>query len=331
MTKHFHTLRKAALTHHKTAVRSFHGAHKHARKLFKKHRVVIHKVREHSVKTAAVASISTGMLAVPPLLASAPQHAEAQGPAPDINKELASNAGPAATDPFANVTTFGPSIADANQQAIFQDRINRVAPPGSPHLTADEDAAVTQVIQETFGITARSELEGVRLNVQRGVIAGEQHLPLYPGDTLGNHFKNRITGKVADPTANLTGMVPGLPSWGYFAKDAASVTKQDVEREQWYIAAQTFLAPGWQENTNKLYKWFKYRKVIVINQKTGQAVVACIADAGPSPSTKRSFGGSNEVLISLGLGRIRTGEVMTLFVDDPENKIPLGPLTGYDL
>jgi hypothetical protein len=186
-------------------------------------------------------------------------------------------------------------------------------------------------VQEIFGITARAELEGVRLNVVRGVIAGEQHLPLYPGDTLKNHFKNRVTGQVADPTANLTGMVPGLPSWGYFKDNAKSITKQDVDREQWYIAAQTFLAPGWQEHTQQMYAWFKYRKVIVINQVTGQAVVADIADAGPSPYTKRSFGGSNEVLISLGLGKQRTGEVMTLFVDDPNDTIPLGPLTGYTL
>jgi hypothetical protein len=330
MTEHIHTIRHKAIQHHAKAVKKFHGTHKHARRLLKKHKVVVHRVRQHSLRTAAVASISTGLLAVPAALA---------GPTPNVQADL-SRGETAPTpgmglgqvaNPFANVSPVGPSLADANKQAMFQDRIFRVAPPGSSHLSAEEEIAVTRVIQETFGIAARAELEGIRLNVVRGIMAGEQHLPLYPGDKLENHFKNRFTGEVADPTAHLTGMVPGLPSWGYFAKDATSVTKKDVEREQFYVAAQTFLAPGWQQRTNHMYQWFKYRKVIVINQKTGQAVVACIADAGPSPYTGRSFGGSNEVMISVGLGRIRTGEVMVLFVDDPEDKIPLGPLTGYPL
>jgi hypothetical protein len=330
MTEHFLKIRHKAVQHHSKAVKKFHGAHKHARKLLKKHKVVVHRVRQNSMRTAAFASISTGLLAAPASMAGPTQQAHADAnraestPAPGAGIQTSGS-------PFSNITPLGPDIADANKQAIFQDRISRVAPTGSANLTAEEEMAVTHVIQDTFGITARAELEGVRLNVARGIMAGEQHLPLYPGDTLDKHFKNRFTGEVADPTANLTGMVPGLPSWGYFAKDAASVTRKDVEREQFYIAAQTFLSPGWQEHTNQRYKWFKYRKVIVVNQKTGQAVVACIGDAGPSPYTGRSFGGSNEVLISVGLGRVRTGEVMVLFVDDPQDKIPLGPLTGYPL
>lgn len=328
MTEQFTRIRRIAQTHHISAVRKLHRAHKHTARILRKHQVVIHRVRDHSLKTAALASISTGLLATP-LIATAPGHAEAQQQVPDMQSTMLNATLTPLTSPEPGAAPVGPSSTDANQMAQLRERLSTVAPGTSSHLTLDQEAAVTQVIQETFGITAKAELEGIRLNVNRGIIAGEQHLPLYPGDPLSNHFKNRITKKVADPTANLTGMVPGLPSWGYFAPNAASVTPKDVEREQWYMAAQTFLSPGWQENTQHMYKWFKYRKMLVINPSTGQAVVTDIGDAGPSPFTKRSFGGSNEVLISLGLGVKRTGNVMVLFVDDPTDAIPLGPLTGY--
>lgn len=326
MTTHFRRIRRAALTHHKQVVQGFHAAHKHARRLLKKHRVVIHKVRDHSFRTAAVASISTGLLAGPALMATAnTAQAEARH---STNPETVPNVF-APNQPFEQLVKHQQSLSEADMIAQFQDRINKVAPGNSSNLTADQSAAVTQVIQETFGITATTQLEGVSLQKTRGDVWGEQHLPRYRGDTIDNFFKNPITGEVADPTANLTGMVPGLPSWGYFAQSKASMTKLDVDREQWYIAAQTFLAPGWQENTNKLYNFFKYRKMIMINQDAGMAVVVDIADAGPSPYTGRTFGANNPVLIGLGLGQKRHGQVMVLFVDDPGDTIPLGPLTGY--
>ena len=65
--------------------------------------------------------------------------------------------------------------------------------------------------------------------------------------------------------------------------------------------------------------------MIIINPETGQAVVADIADSGPGLSTKRTFGGSNEVLMGLGLGEKRTGHVYVFFVKDGDS-VPLGPL-----
>ncbi|HSI20390.1 MAG TPA: hypothetical protein VLA04_01595, partial [Verrucomicrobiae bacterium] len=280
MTHHFQKVHEAAIAHHKHAVRHFHKGHKHARKLLKQHKVVIHKVREHSVKTAALTTISAGMLATPALLAS-PQQAGAHGVGSDPGSALEATTRFAQNDPFEKVSAYGPSIADANKQAIFKDRIARVASGTGHEMGMEEEAAVAQVIQETFGITARAELSGVRLNHQRGIIAGEQHLPLYPGDTINNHFKNPITGQVADPTANLTGMVPGLPSWGYFAKSKAEVTKEQYTIEQFGMVVQTFKSRGWEQNTSMQYKFYKYRKMIMINHTTGKAVVGAVVDAGP--------------------------------------------------
>ncbi len=328
MTQQFRHIRRAALSHHKTVVRSFHKSHRHARRLMQRHQVVLHKVRDHSLRTAAVASLSTGLLATPALLAHTAQ-VQAQGEQPDIQKTLDANssfAQPVVTD----FPTFGTSLNTESKRTVFADRINKVAPEGTSNLTTDQSAAVSQVIKETFNILATDQLEGVKLKDSRGIMAGEQHLPLYPGDKVTNFYRNRITGEIADPTASQTGMVPGKPSYMSGARSASEVTKQDVDREQWYVAVQTFLVQGFQQNPNKFYNFFKFRKMLAINQKTGQAIVVDISDAGPSQFTGRIFGGNNPVLIGLGLGEVRTGNILMLFVDDPNDTIPLGPLTGYN-
>ena len=58
----------------------------------------------------------------------------------------------------------------------------------------------------------------------------------------------------------------------------------------------------------------------------GNAVVAAIADAGPAAWTGKHFGGSPEVMDYLGGPRYKKGPVILFFVDDPESKVPLGPV-----
>jgi len=55
-------------------------------------------------------------------------------------------------------------------------------------------------------------------------------------------------------------------------------------------------------------------------------VVAAIADSGPAMFTGKSFGGSPEVMNYLGGARYKKGPVILFFVDDPEHKVPLGPV-----
>ena len=57
-----------------------------------------------------------------------------------------------------------------------------------------------------------------------------------------------------------------------------------------------------------------------------RSVVAAIADSGPAMWTGKNFGGSPEVMDYLGGPRYKKGPVIVFFVDDPENKIPLGPV-----
>ena len=67
--------------------------------------------------------------------------------------------------------------------------------------------------------------------------------------------------------------------------------------------------------------------MLVVNSKTGQAVVTDIADAGPAAWTGKHLGGSPEVMTYLGLHRgSRKGAVVYFFIDDSNDTIPLGPV-----
>ena len=69
--------------------------------------------------------------------------------------------------------------------------------------------------------------------------------------------------------------------------------------------------------------------MIVVNPDNGKAVVAAIGDAGPAPYTGKHLGGSPEVMSHLerqdGAAK---GPVLYFFINDKENKIPLGPVNS---
>ncbi len=71
--------------------------------------------------------------------------------------------------------------------------------------------------------------------------------------------------------------------------------------------------------------------MLIINTVNGRAVVADIADSGPAAFTGKQFGGSPEVMYYLGGARYKKGPVILFFVDDPSNKIPLGPVNYNEL
>jgi len=67
--------------------------------------------------------------------------------------------------------------------------------------------------------------------------------------------------------------------------------------------------------------------MLVVNPVNGNAVVCVIADAGPAEWTGKQFGASPEIMQSLDLNKgPRKGLILMMFVDDPDNKIPLGPV-----
>lgn len=225
-------------------------------------------------------------------------------------------------------TTFSSASAEINQaidKKVFLVYDLKNALPGEVRpLTVPEESNISEILTRTYGFRVTPELEGKRLNTSYGLIGQEQHLARYSGDNMLTHFDNQTDAEKYFKQ----GMAPGLGAWRHFATSRNSMTQKDVDREKYYIAVQTFLAPGFNENVREYVNFFKYRKMLVVNPQNGKAMVVVIGDAGPAKWTGKSLGGSPEVMQYLERydGRQR-GPVLYFFIDDPDDKIPLGPIS----
>lgn len=225
---------------------------------------------------------------------------------------------------ISHMAAGGPKITGSeDKNALLKVELLDKVPMENRNLTKEEEAKVEQVLTKNLGVNVKAEIDGKRLNRTYGLIGGEQHLYRYPGDTLISHARTTQDWAMFGGS----GIAPGLGAWGYFAPSKEQFTKRDEERERWYVVAQTFLSPGFAERTAEYRDFYKFRKVVVVNPKTGQAVIGDIGDAGPGESTGKSFGGSPEVMHELGLaGGPRKGAVLFFFIEDPNDQIPLGPI-----
>lgn len=201
--------------------------------------------------------------------------------------------------------------------------LKNVLPSDVRPLSVDEEASVSAILSRNFGISVAPELSGIRLNTSYGYIGQEQHLSRYPGDNMFTHFDSQ---EEAQDYWDY-GMAPGLGGFRYFANSKDSMTKEDSDKEKYYIAVQTFLAPGFSENKTKYLEFFKFRKMLVVNPQNGKALVADIGDAGPAQWTGKHLGGSPEVMRYLQrVDGKQKGPVLYFFIDDPNNNVPLGPV-----
>ena len=268
--------------------------HLEAKKAFAKKYpdVNLEKLREHSAKILGAGALTGTLLLTPtgsPKALPAPQ---------EILAKLKQKA-----------------EASGLPQKILVDTLEGALPEKTRALARSEEKYLEQVFEDVMGIKARANLEGEHLNTTYGLIGAEQHLKRYPGDTVAGHKPYLKEG-----------IAPGLGAWGYFAKSKAGLTPSLEETEKWYAVVQTLYLPDWASRQPYLRDWYKYRKVLIVNTKNGNAVVAAIADSGPAAWTGKHFGGSPEVMEYLGGPRYKKGAVVLFFVDDPENKVPLGPV-----
>ena len=213
---------------------------------------------------------------------------------------------PTPNEIIKNISNLG-DIASEPSQGTLLSNLNRVLPDQVGPLTRPQEKALEQVFQNVIGVNARAALEGEHLNTTYGFIGAEQHLARYPGDSMSVHPKVPELDE---------GMAPGLGAWGYVPAD----------KEKWYAVVQTLYLPDWNTRQPYLANWYKFRKVLIVNTLNGNAVVADIADSGPAAWTGKQFGGSPEVMNYLGGSRYKKGPVIIFFVDDPMNKVPLGPV-----
>jgi len=208
--------------------------------------------------------------------------------------------------------------SENSSQALMVDTFKSVLPGRPRPLLREEEKFLEQILSNITGIPAKASLEGEHLNTTYGFIGAEQHLIRYPGDSLALHSEDEKILK--------SGIAPGKGAWGYFAQSGEKLSPDLVETEKWYAVVQTLYLPDWNKRFVYLRDWYKHRKVLIVNTDNGKSVVAAIADSGPAAWTGKHFGGSPEVMDYLGGQKYKKGPVLVFFVDDPENKISLGPV-----
>jgi len=254
------------------------------------------KIREHSAKIIGAGALTGTLLFTPP------------GNIKDL---------PPLSEIIASIKGLIKEGSIDLPQKFLIDLLKGILPERTRPLTESEEKKIEQVFEKVIGVKTKADLEGEHLNTTYGYIGAEQHLARYPGDNIYNHPKI--------PSGD-EGIAPGLGAWGYFSQSRENLTKSLEETEKWYAVVQTLYLPDWNKRAKYLREWYKYRKVLVVNTDNGNAVVAAIADSGPAAWTGRHFGGSPEVMEYLGGSKYKKGPVLVFFVDDPENKVPLGPV-----
>lgn len=203
-------------------------------------------------------------------------------------------------------------ITAEEQQAII-DKLNSVVQMPAGHLARQDELYLEQQLTDLLGFEVTAELDGHRLNHSIGIMGGEQHLKRFPTDTLEQH-----------DAAREAGIAPNRGAFGWFTENG-ELTPKAIEREKYYFAVQTLYLPDWNTNHAQLKPWYKFRKMVAINPADQVAVVGVVGDAGPAQWVKKQFGGSPEVIREGKIwSRQARGHVLLLFVDDPNDEVPLG-------
>ena len=292
----FDYLRNKLKVKHLETKKRFYEKHPHVEKFMAERSLDLGKIREHSAKVLGAGAM-TGSLLFSPV-----QAVKSLPPPHEI---------------IAKLQTQSLSIPPEVPQETLVDTMTKVLPAKTRPLTREEEKYLERLFDSILEVPARATLEGEHLNTTYGLIGAEQHLRRYPGDSVSAHGEGKVLKE---------GMAPGLGAWGYFAPSRPALSPQLEETERWYAVVQTLYLPDWNTRQPHLKNWYKYRKVLIVNTKNGQAVVGAISDSGPAAWTGKHFGGSPEVMMHLGGERYKKGPVVIFFVDDPENKVPLGPV-----
>lgn len=292
----FDSFRNKLKLKHFEVTQSFAKKYPHVSKFISKKGISLGKIREHSAKVLGVGALA-GSLMVSPI----GRISESTSVSELVDK----------------LKLLGDVTGGEGLQKLLLDNLTLFLPEKVRPLEPNEEKFLERLFSQIVKIETKANLEGEHLNTTFGYIGAEQHLKRYPGDSLQNHG----TGEVIKE-----GMAPGLGAWGYFATTRNSLTPNLENIEKWYGVVQTLYLPDWNIRQPYLRDWYRYRKILIVNTNNGNAVVAAIADSGPAAWTGKQFGGSPEVMEYLGGKNYKKGPVLVFFVNDPENKVPLGPV-----
>lgn len=291
-TKHLKKLAKKFQEKRQLAADELESKHKDALKWAKKKGIKTEDLVSKGARGLAAGAATSAMVITSGLRPPA-QNVEN----PSIEKELQGE----------SLSTSLEAKKDVSRQV--REALNQI--PGAN----SEQAAKS--LSQILKIPLKTSLNGISLNTSYGIVGYESHLTRYPGDNISTHFET--TGDFQ--RFSHAAMAGGPGAWGYIAPSQQALKRKDIERERYYLVAQTFLSPNWGRPGVK--EWFRHRKMALVNPATGKVVIGALEDAGPEVWTGRSFGGSPEVMEALGFGGGGSQAYM-FFVDDSGDKIPLG-------
>ena len=171
-----------------------------------------------------------------------------------------------------------------------------------------------QQLSDILGFNVSASLEDHYIPFIGGVMQAMPHLKRTPTDELEDHEEVLEAG-----------LREKRSFYGWFSP--SQLTAQAKLYERYYFSLPLSTQPQWQADPKAQAKWFKYRKLIMVNPKRKLAVVGVVADIGPFNLVRAQFGGSPEVI---RLGQIwhpqNKGRVALFFVQDPDDQVPLGPI-----
>ncbi|MBP7843041.1 hypothetical protein KA017_03485 [Candidatus Woesebacteria bacterium] len=211
-------------------------------------------------------------------------------------------------------TPLASKISEEEYNSILQKIIQLLHLPAG-QLEEDSELYLEQQLSDLLGFDITANLNNHRLLFSTGIMESAPHLKRSPTDTLEAHSNYHEAGINRNRSA-----------FGWFGSNT-ELDQQAVNREKYYISVPLYFNSDWSLQQSELKSWYKFKKIVVINPAEKIAVVGVIGDIGPTTYTRRQFAGSPELIHAGKIWSPQTcGRVLVLFVDDPENKVALGPV-----
>lgn len=190
---------------------------------------------------------------------------------------------PATSNPNSISSQIVSSVAQSKvmsqiTQEELQSVINKLQsiltkPPAI--LDGETSLYLNQQLSELLGLQVSTELDGFQLPYNTGLLKSLKHQKTGPDDTLNNHL-NHIEAGISDKRS-------------YFGW-------LDQEYEQYRVSLPLQLISGWVKDSTNISKWYKNRKVVIVNPFEMRAVIANISDVFVGDLLKYQFGASPEVI-----------------------------------
>lgn len=215
------------------------------------------------------------------------------------------------SDQSAVISQFTSTVQDSAIKFTLEEYENTlkklqdlvILPPS--RVDPESSLYLEQQISELTGIEITAELDGYRLPYQMGVIKSLPHIKRHPTDALAAH--QHVLEAGFREKRNSYG-------WSYETPEEYSLS----------LPLHTFPIPP--DGRVAARKWYKFRKMLVINPIERKAVIAAVTDTQFSAVQKYQFGGSPELIRDLQAWSPSTlGHVLIFFLAKT-NTHPYGPV-----